>query len=92
MPTKPTPVERPEGATYRLNRNAAAAVQQVETILLAQGLPSYMNVVRAAARCAMVLDGRDKRTKPASAAAVVAKVLEPLRPVDSPSSAARWEV
>ena len=80
MPTKPTP--RPAGATYRLNRTAAVAVHEAEATLTRAGLPSYMGIIKALAACAMILDGRDKRTRPDAAARRVAELLEPLRPTE----------
>ncbi len=90
MPSS-TPAPKPEGATYRLNRTAAAAVTECESLLARAGMPGYMDLVRAAARAGMVLDGRDKRTKKADAAKRIADLLEPLRPTTAPTSLARWE-
>lgn len=41
-----------------------------------------MGIIKALAACAMILDGRDKRTRPDAAARRVAELLEPLRPTE----------
>lgn len=72
---------------YKLNPAAAEAILAAEAELNNAGLPGYMDVVRALARAAMVLDGRDKRTSKAAIAKRAAALLEPLRPG---SGAAEW--